>query len=477
MRSYSLESVSKAALLRDVVTHFGRAHEATAVGIAYLAEIDSRRAYLEAAHPSLRSFCLHVLHLSEDSASKRIQAARTARRFPEIFEALAANRLHLSGVILLAPYLTEQNAGELLAAAEHKTKAEIELLLARRFPRSEDLGLVEVLPAGRREVEHAPAHVVAAAGSAERGHEHAPGHAGPSAKPAEHAPGHARFSAKPGHELAPAHARVRERRSRVTPVADQRYGLHLTIGQTTYDKLRYAKALLSHAVPDGDLAEVVDRALDALVRALEKRKLARVDRPRTVRRTTADARSIPARVRRAVWERDGDQCSYVGEDGQRCPARDLLELDHVVPVARGGQATVDNLRVRCRGHNALEANRIFGAGFMEERRAQGRDEDRSVVRDAFSRGPDSRLAGAPVETSSDTSTMSEQEALNVLIGRDPIMRELGAKDDLEGSQARIAAAIAIWQRPEEATAAPSLESPRHPSAPSSADRRGVQLPR
>ncbi len=69
--------------------------------------------------------CVGELDLSEEAASKRIQAARVARRFPALFDALAEGRLHLSGVVLLAPCLTLENAEELLAAATHQSKSEI----------------------------------------------------------------------------------------------------------------------------------------------------------------------------------------------------------------------------------------------------------------------------------------------------------------------------------------------------------------
>ena len=93
--------------------------------------------YAPAGHPSMFAWCVEELHLSEDAACKRIQAARTARRFPAIFAMLADGRLNLSGVVLLAPYLTPENAEELLAAATHRSKAEIEECWPERFPRSE----------------------------------------------------------------------------------------------------------------------------------------------------------------------------------------------------------------------------------------------------------------------------------------------------------------------------------------------------
>jgi hypothetical protein len=73
-----------------------------------------------------------------------------------------------------------------------------------------------------------------------------------------------------------------------------------------------------------------------------------------------------------VWERDGGQCGFVGDSGQRCPERSRLEYDHADPVARGGEATAENVRLRCRAHNEYEAECVFGAGFMSDKRAEAR---------------------------------------------------------------------------------------------------------
>ena len=99
--------------------------ETTAALLAHVAEVDARRLYLPAAYPSMRLYCVHELLMSEEVAFKRIRAARTARRFPAIFAALADERLHLTAVVLLTPYLTKETADDLLSAAEHKSKSEI----------------------------------------------------------------------------------------------------------------------------------------------------------------------------------------------------------------------------------------------------------------------------------------------------------------------------------------------------------------
>ena len=173
-------------------------------------------------------------------------------------------------------------------------------------------------------------------------------------------------------------------RERVTPLAPGRYALQLTVAQDTYEKLRYAQALLGHSVPTGELAQVLDRALDALIARLEQRKFAATTRPRPRRqRASANPRHVPAEVRRAVWERDGGRCTFVSAAGHRCEARTRLEFDHVEPVARGGRATVKGMRLRCRAHNQYAAECAFGAGFMgRKREAAQREAEADRVRAA-----------------------------------------------------------------------------------------------
>src|SRR6266850_8549165 len=102
---------------------------------------------------------------------------------------------------------------------------------------------------------------------------------------------------------------------------------------------------------------------------------------------TKSARHIPANVKRAVWERDQGQCTFTSEAGRRCAARTRLEFDHIVEVARGGEATVAGIRLRCRAHNQYAAECTFGTGFMREKReaAQRKADTRRQEREARSR--------------------------------------------------------------------------------------------
>jgi len=294
----------------------------TAAVLAHLGEVEARRLYLPAACSSMHVYCVRVLGMSEDQAYKRIRAARAVRRHPLVGAAVAEGRLHLGGVLLLAPHLTDDTVEDLVAEASGKSKAEIEVMLARRAPRP------DVAP--RLEKVAQQIELVAPAGPAQ-----APG-------PVIHVTG-------------------------TTPLSADRFALQVTIGEATRSKLLRAQALLRHAVPSGDLSELIDRALDALLDKIEKKKFGNTRSPRKAKAGRAK-RYVSNEARRQAVARDGMQCSFVSADGRRCEETGFLELDHVVPVALGGGAS-DGVRILCRSHNQYEAERILGCETVEAGKA------------------------------------------------------------------------------------------------------------
>jgi 5-methylcytosine-specific restriction endonuclease McrA len=263
---------------------------------------------------------------------------------------------------------------ELIAATTHRRKAAIELLLAERFPQPDVPARLEVLmpPAGQL----APGPVVSALSDLQL----APAQVGEGGWEHVEASGE-QPAARPVERPVPWRTDAPGPRPKLAPLAPERYALQLTVSQRTHDKLRHAQALLSHRIVNGDLAEVLDRVLDLAIEQLEKRRFAATERPRRSRKpSAAGSRRIPAPVQRAVWQRDGGQCTFVSERGHRCPAREHLEFDHAIPVARGGQATVSNVRLRCRAHNQYEAESTFGVEFMNRKRQEARE--RSEARES-----------------------------------------------------------------------------------------------
>jgi 5-methylcytosine-specific restriction endonuclease McrA len=132
---------------------------------------------------------------------------------------------------------------------------------------------------------------------------------------------------------------------------------------------------MRHTNPAGDLSVLMERALDLLIAKLEKQRLGQAARPRQAPRKCTRRGYIPRAVRREVFERDGEQCTFSDPDGRRCESRTLLELDHVTARAHGGTDDSDNLTVRCRQHNALSAERDFGRHYVERRKTERRSKN------------------------------------------------------------------------------------------------------
>jgi hypothetical protein len=330
------------------------AREATAALVGHLAEFEVRRLYLGAGCRSLFVYCTEVLHLSEHGAYNRIEAARAGRRFPVILGMLNDGSLNLATVRILAPHLTEENHGQLLAAATHRCKREVEELVASQFPRPAVPALVRKLPARSSPIP-APVSSSGCEGALPHGEDVVVGAAsGPPATVVVSA-------LEPLSTSPPSMPASLTPRPTVTPLAPDRYQVRFTASAETHRKLRQAQELLGHSIPSGDVAAVLDRALTALLAELSRKKLAATDRPRSARPMSAGSRRIAAQVRRTVWRRDGGQCAFVAGSGLRCSARKPLEFHHVHPYGAGGEATVGNIELRCRSHNAYEADLFYGA--------------------------------------------------------------------------------------------------------------------
>ncbi|MDP9203244.1 MAG: HNH endonuclease [Gemmatimonadota bacterium] len=325
-------------LLAEVKRLAERELEATADLIATLAELDARRLYLGEGCSSLFSYCTRVLHLSEHAAYGRIEAARATRRHPVVLDMLAAGLVNLTTVCLLAPHLTDENHVDVLNSARHKSKREVEHLVAWLRPKPAVPSVVRKLPAQESSAAQNVATSVA------------------------RAPDDALIGVPVPTAESPARPAV------VAPLAPERYKVQFTVTRETYDKLRRAQELLRHTIPSGDPATIFDRALTLLLRDAEKAKLPAGIRPRVSAPLKEGSRHIPAAVKFEVWARDAGQCGFIGTNG-RCVERGFLEFHHVIPFAAGGPATTENIQLRCRSHNSYEAELFFGRLLAREEAA------------------------------------------------------------------------------------------------------------
>src|SRR6478735_5136622 len=368
---YRLKSLADDELLAGLSRIVGQRNQITAEFLAYLAELDERQIFLDLGFSSLFEYCLETLGLCESTAGRHIAAARVCRNHPQVFALVASGALHASALSLLRKHLSPENAAELFELCTHRSTRKVEELLAGRFPRPDVRDLV------RRLTRFAiPGGVPAQAGltlDVERPSETKPTEALPRepSVPLQTAFVESR-AREPATTLGALGAPEALKPSRFEPLSPDRYGVHFTADGEFRELLERVRGLAGHRLPSGDLMTLLKRGLEAYERELAKERFAVGRKPRRSRGvapapsasseaelsaphlpkpelSAPDAPSLdtqsapssnpnpnpnpnrrcPAAVARAVFLRDGQQCSYVSPDGRRCSARRRLELDHV----------------------------------------------------------------------------------------------------------------------------------------------------
>ena len=260
--------------------------------LLHLAEIEDRSLHLKMACSSMFTFCVGEFGFSEDQAYSRIAVAHAGRRFPAVIESLRSGRVHLTGLRLLCPHLTEQNHREVLAQATGKSKRQIEELVARLAPRPLVPTVIRKLP-----------------------------------QPAQTSLAVTATPASPRRVECPT----------VAPLSAETFKVQFTASRAFRDKLRQAQDLLRHRTPCGDLAAILERALDLLIGKVKKERFAVGRKPRkgsTRNDGPAPSRHVPASTERHVYSRDEARCAFVDERGKRCEETGMLEFDQFMERAR-----------------------------------------------------------------------------------------------------------------------------------------------
>jgi hypothetical protein len=266
----------------------------------------------------------------------RILVARAGRSLPAIVDAVRSGQVHLAGLRLLVPHLTSQNHREVLAQAAGKSKREIVELVARLAPQPPVPTVIRKLPQQRPP----PAFVALPTLALE-----VPATPPPQREEARHV---------------------------VAPLSEETFKVQFTASRTLKDKLRQAQDLLRHRVPEGDLATIVEKALDVLIEKTKKERFATGRKPRQLPAKECDkatTRHIPDAIRRAVFERDRGRCTFTDERGRRCAETGALEFDHLDGFALTQVHDIDRIRLLCRAHNQYAAEQIYGRAFMEQVRS------------------------------------------------------------------------------------------------------------
>jgi 5-methylcytosine-specific restriction endonuclease McrA len=297
--------------------------------IELLEEMDRRKLYLERGYGSLIEYCVKELKYSEGAAYRRISCMRIVREVPETKIAIQEGSLNLVTVAKAQTFFRAE------AKANHTyTKEEkIDLLgqLKNQSVRSAEKLFLELSP---------------------------------GAVPQE----------------------------KVRQVSDHKTQVTLVVSAELMQKLEKLKNLLSHTpkAGHGEYADLIDHLADLALKKLDpnkRRETAEFNnnhseraqqqpsaqikpQEQSISRNAQPAvklkvqpknhRYIPAAVKREVWQKAKGQCCYQNPQTRiRCTSKKYLEIDHIMPIAKGGTNKSENLQLLCDAHNRWKGTREF----------------------------------------------------------------------------------------------------------------------
>lgn len=314
--------VSDEELVRCLEHLAAKEHLATVELLHCLGDLDQRKSYLKFGHSSLFALCTRKLKYSEPAAYRRICSARIIRKYPQAISFLENREVSLTTLTLVYSVLTPENANEIFKSIAGQSKEKVETIVAfQKTPLSPKRDTVRVISAQR-----VPAPVIENKQSS------------PSLLNQTFV---STFSGESKTTSSVATLAV---------ATNLKFKINFEAGENFTNKLKRLRELK----PYKNLEEIFETLIDEYLKrnAPENKKLS--NKPSTSRFATTGLRAT-------VLKRDNYQCSFIGQNGERCSCRMDLEIDHIDPVFLGGKTELSNLRTLCAAHNQFEAKRMLEA--------------------------------------------------------------------------------------------------------------------
>lgn len=285
----------------------------THVILCHINEVESRRLYAELGFDSMFKYLTRHCGYGEDSAYRRLQAARLLKKNPEIAPKLEQGALNLTQLTQVQKCLKQEikvgvsigseQTLQILAQIENKSSFETKKVLAVEF--------------------NQPIQT---------------------------------------HEA-------------VKPQRDESVRLEVTFTDEQMKTLEQVKALLSHTLPDGNWADVIVHLAERHLQKTLGKNLSKNENTNQVTDTSTPKIATPTpnkttpsfmtarkrehiktTLRRKLLKKASHCCEFVDtKTNIKCQSRYQLQVDHRIPLARGGSNVENNLRVLCRTHNLLSA--------------------------------------------------------------------------------------------------------------------------
>jgi len=296
----------------------------------FINDLDRRKSFLEMGYSSVLDYCVRKLGYSRSGAGRRIQAARCARRYPEVFGMLRTRELSPGTAALIESILTDDNKDEILSRIRGASHREIERVVSEYRP-----------PMALRDRFHFVQVPM------------------PAPKNAD-----AEFFGRQCRRSIPEEWRQPvEEKVYVQFLADEEF-------MKLFEEVR-------DLIPNGGEQNIADVMRRVLMEYRDRHSPAARHARREAKNGSASlesqrwecdstpSRHIPDEVRDMVFVRDEARCTFVAGDGTRCQCRKNLQIDHIKPFAAGGTHHPQNLRLLCGAHNRLAAERTLGKHVMK----------------------------------------------------------------------------------------------------------------
>ncbi len=297
----NLRNLSDQVLLMNTEKLAREERELLTKVLHHLREIERRRLFSELGFKSLFEYSVKKLGYSEDQAGRRISAMRLLKEIPELETKIESSALTLTNLGL----------AQSLFRAERKT-ADI--------PKEKKLEIISKLEnKSKREAEKIILN-----------------------------------QASDPHQLIADRVRaVTSDKIEIKMLAD--LGLEKMDPMKKFSKDEGERRVANEGktgkdkVSDGGIENTIEMAENSPAPAKKMRVIsAKGDKKRSY---------ISVHLRRAVWKRANGRC-------ENCESEYALEIDHLVPVGKGGVDEISNLRLLCRSCNQRSAINEFGVEKM-----------------------------------------------------------------------------------------------------------------
>ncbi len=374
-----LKSLSDRELLARTQQLVQKERELLSEILQHLKEVERRKLYSDLGYSSLFDYCLRELKYSEAQAGRRLQALKLIRELPQVEEKIASGALNLTHICQAQSFfkhvqkaaskgVNKEQKLQVLHEIAHKSSRETQALLVAKTAQA---GLAPQLPMERERMlskEHSEVRLVLNQELRQR-LEEVKSLLGPKAlgmSLAELIGAMAELSLETLKDKKFGKRRAASDDARATTggvTAGTRGGSMTAESSTAPAKLcvksNYgvrARASSPHASTSPSTSPSKSGSA-AKMHPMTRAKSESHGLQPSLNVLTKKPRSISKGEKWQIWQRDGGRCG-------QCGSQKNLQVDHCIPVGRGGTAELENLRLLCGNCNLREGIKSFGPARM-----------------------------------------------------------------------------------------------------------------